>query len=145
MQPDALDEDRAIAYASHTLNQAESDYSATHQEILAIVLALQHFRDIILGYPITVFTDQAQVTEPFKGRNLNGTLARWYLTFQEFGPTFKYLSGRANVVADSLSRNVPLGSVAEMPSQIENFKLQDLAVTQCQHDIELSHIRFGIG
>ncbi len=32
--------------------------------------ALKHFRDIILDYPITVFTDHAPVTELFKGRNL---------------------------------------------------------------------------
>ncbi len=74
----------------------------THHETLASVWTLKHFRDIILGYPITVFTDHAPVTEVFKGRNLTGRLARWYLTTQEIGPTFKYLPGRANVVADSL-------------------------------------------
>ncbi len=99
--------------------------------------ALKHFRDIILGYPITVFTDHAPVTELFKGRNRTGRLARWYLTIQEFGPTFKYLPGRANVVADSPSRNVPVGSVAEMPSHIENFTPQDLAKAQRQHNIAL--------
>ncbi len=69
------------------------------------------------------------------GRNFTGRLARWYLTIQEFEPSFKYLPCRANVVADSISRNVLVGSVAEMPSQIEILTLQDLAEAQRQHDV----------
>ncbi len=78
MQPDARGKNHATAYASRNLNQTEANYSVTHQETLAIVWALKHFRDIILGYPITVFTDNAPVTELFRVETLpvdsrNGT------------------------------------------------------------------------
>ncbi len=135
MQHSVHGKHRPIAYASRTLTRAESNYSVTHQEILAVVWALKHFRDIILGYPITVFTDHAAVTELFKGRNLTGRLARRYITIQEFNPTFRYLSGRANVIANSLSRNVPVNAVAGPRPVINNFFFPELAAAQRQHDV----------
>ena len=105
MQSDDSGRHRAIAFASRILNKAEQNYSVTHREALAVVWALRHFRDIILGYRIHVLTDHSAVTELFKGTSLTGKFARWQLTVQEFNPSFSYLPGKANTVADALSRN----------------------------------------
>ncbi len=67
---------RAIAYASRVLNSAESKYSVTHLEVLAVVWALQHFRDLIFGFKITIYTDHSAVTQLLTGKNLTGRLAR---------------------------------------------------------------------
>ncbi len=75
MESDPSGKNRAIAYARRTLTLAESNYSVT-QETLAVVWALKHFRNIILGYPITVYTDHTAVTELFKGKKLTGRHAR---------------------------------------------------------------------
>ncbi len=54
MQTEEGKRPHAIAYASRVLTSAESKYSVTHLEALAVVWALKHFRDIIFGYPVTV-------------------------------------------------------------------------------------------
>lgn len=105
-QTDENGKSRAIAFASRLLNSAERNYSVTNREALAVVWALRHFRDLILGYPIHVFTDHYAVTELFKGKNLAGKFARWQLTVQEYNPSFSHIPGKANTVADALSRNV---------------------------------------
>ncbi len=57
MQTDGAGKHHLIAFASRILSTAEKNYSVAHLEILAIVRALKHIRDITMGYKITVYTD----------------------------------------------------------------------------------------
>ncbi len=67
MQTEVDRRPHATAYASRVLASAESKYSVTHPEALAVVWALQHFRDIIFGYPVTLYTEHTAVTQLFHG------------------------------------------------------------------------------
>ncbi len=128
MQASESQRPHAIAYISRVLNSAEFKYYVTHLESLAVVRALKHFRDIVYGYPIPVYTDHFAVTQRFSGKNLTGRLARWYLTVMQFEPTLKYLPGKPNTVAGALSRNIPVAAV----TQISNFSLSELRTAQRQ-------------
>ncbi len=134
MQTDSTGKQHVIAFASRALTPAEKNYSVTHLEILAVVWALQHFRDIIMGYKIALFIDHSPITEIFKGRNLKGRLTRWYLTIQAYSPEIKCTKGHQNVVADALSRKVCVGAVAEA-SPILNFSMEDLCSAQREHPL----------
>ncbi len=141
MQTSESQRPHAIAYASRVLNSAESKYSVTHLQALAIVWGLKHFRDIIHGYVITVNTDHSAITQRFWGKNLTGHLARWYLTVMQFEPTIKYLLGKANIVADALSCNILVAAL----TKISNFSLSELRTAQRQeHCGRVSSIHFSL-
>ncbi len=106
MQLDARKKLQAVAYASRTFNPAERNYSTTHKEALTVVWSLRHFKDLIYGYPVHVKTDYAVVKELFISKHLTGKLARWSQIVQDFNPSFSYFPGKANVVADAVSRHI---------------------------------------
>ncbi len=85
------------------------------------------------GYKVTIFTDHAPDTHLFKSKNLQGRLARWFLTIEEFCPEIRHVPGRANVVADSLSRNIAV--VATSPPPMKNFSSTGLTKAQREHGL----------
>ena len=93
--------DRPIAFYSRKLNPAQTRYTTTERELLAIVETLKEFRNILLGQRIRVFTDHKNLT--YKTFNTERVM-RWRLIIEEFGPELHHIKGEKNVVADALSR-----------------------------------------
>lgn len=93
-----------IYYASRTLDSAQSNYSTTEKELLAIVFALEKFRAYLLGVKVIVFTDHAALRYLFSKKESKPRLMRWVLLLQEFNLEIREKKGCENLVADHLSR-----------------------------------------
>ncbi len=97
---------RPLAFYSRKLRPPETRYSTFDRELLAIYLAIRHFRHFVEGRHFAVFTDHKPITFA-----LGSTSDRWsprqqrHLTFiSEFTSTILHITGKANCVADALSR-----------------------------------------
>jgi hypothetical protein len=74
--------------------------------LLSAIETCKEYNNILLGYPIIVFTDHKNNT--FNGLKASNSdlvlLTCWLLLLEEYGVTFEYLPGKKYVVADALSR-----------------------------------------
>lgn len=96
--------DRPIAYASRNLRGAELNYCVTEKECLAVVFAVEKFRQYVEGYEFEVVTDHSALLWLFKQQNLTGRLARWVMKLQQFDFELKHVKGKHNIVPDAISR-----------------------------------------
>ena len=97
---------RPLAFFSKRLVPTESRYSTFGRELLAVYLAIRHFRHMLEGRQFTVFTDHKSLVyalhavsdrySPRESRHLD------YVA--QFTTDIRHLSGTLNPVADALSR-----------------------------------------
>ena len=68
---------------------------------MSIVETLREFRNILLGYKIIVHTDHKNLTY---AKSTSDRVMRWRLLIEEFGPEFRHIKGKHNLIADAISR-----------------------------------------
>lgn len=96
--------DLPIAYASRTLNSAETNYSTIEREALAIVWAVKHFRSYLLGHKFRIVTDHRPLQWLFNVTDPSSRLLKWRLKLEEYTYEIQYKPGKLNQNADALSR-----------------------------------------
>jgi hypothetical protein len=82
-------------------NTAQRRYTTTERELLFTIETCKEDKNILLGYPIKVFTDDKNNT--FNVLKASDRVLCCLLLMEEYGVTFEYLPGKKNAVADALS------------------------------------------
>ncbi|GJY26577.1 reverse transcriptase domain-containing protein [Tanacetum coccineum] len=98
---------RPIHYASKTMNEAESRYTTTEKEMLAVVYAFEKFRSYLVMNKCTVYTDHSALKYLFAKKDSKARLLRWVLLLQEFDFDVVDTKGAENLAADHLLRLDP--------------------------------------
>ncbi len=96
---------RAIAYASKTLNARQRRYCTTNKEFLAVVTAVELFKYYLTGRHFTVVTDHASLTWLRNFKEPEGVVARWVTQLQQFDFKIVHRPGKYHSHADGLSRS----------------------------------------
>ncbi|XP_071916246.1 uncharacterized protein [Coffea arabica] len=102
---------QVIAYASRKLKAHEQNYPTHDLELTAVVFALQKWHHYLYGIVFEVFTDPKSLKYLCSQKELNLRQHRWMEFLEDYDCTIKFHSGKANVVADALSRKSQVSSL----------------------------------
>ena len=99
-----MQEGKVVAYASRQLKPHEKNYPTHDLELAAIVFALKIWRHYLYGEKCFIYTDHKSLKYLPSQRELNLRQRRWMELIKDYDCVIDYHSGKANVVADALSR-----------------------------------------
>ena len=95
---------RVVAYGSHQLKNHEQNYPTHDMELAAVVFALKIWHHYLYGEQFEMYSDHKSLKYIFTQRDLNMRQHRWMEFLEDYDFTLHYHHGKANVVANALSR-----------------------------------------
>ncbi|GJX59011.1 putative reverse transcriptase domain-containing protein [Tanacetum coccineum] len=99
-----MQREKVIAYASRQLKIHEKNYTTHDLELGAVVFALKMWRHYLYGTKCVVFTDHKSLQHILDQKELNMRQRRWLELLSDYDCEIRYHPGKANMVADALSR-----------------------------------------
>ncbi|GJU61879.1 putative reverse transcriptase domain-containing protein [Tanacetum coccineum] len=105
---------KVIAFASRQLKIHEKNYTTYDLELGAVMFALKIWRHYLYKTKSVIYTDHKCLQHIFNQKELNMRQRRWIELFSDYDCKIRYHSGKANIVADALTREEASNEPVEM-------------------------------
>jgi ribonuclease HI len=131
-----MQEGKVVAHSSRQLKVYEKNYPTHDLELAAVVHALKTWRHYLYGQKCDIYTDHKSLKYIFTQSELNMRQRRWLELIKDYELEIHYHPGKANVVADALSRKSQVNMLAahsmpfELAKEFDRLSLGFLNNTQ---------------
>ncbi|GJR64549.1 putative reverse transcriptase domain-containing protein [Tanacetum coccineum] len=115
-----MQREKVIAYASRQLRTHEENYTTYDLELGAVVFVLRLWRHYLYGVKCTMCTDHKSLQYILDQKEPNMRQRRWIELLSDYDCEIRYHPGKANVVADALTRKE-----REKPLRVRSLMLTD--------------------
>ena len=116
-----MQDGKVVSYASRQLKPHEQNYPTLDLELAAVVFALKIWRHYLYGEKCRIYTDHKSLKYLLTQKELNLRQRRWLELFKDYDCIIDYYPGKANIVADALSRK----TMVAMSLQYSDWRLGD--------------------
>jgi hypothetical protein len=106
-----MQEGKVIAYASRQLQKHEKNYPTLDLELAIVVHALKIWRHYMIRNKCKIITNHKSLKYIFTKKELNLRQRRWLELIKDYDLKIQYHPGKANVVADALSRKSQVNNI----------------------------------
>ncbi|KAA3487114.1 Retrotransposable element Tf2 [Gossypium australe] len=135
-----MQDGQVVAYASRQLRPHELNYPTHDLELAVVLFALKSWRHYLYGEKSIIYTDHKSLKYLFTQKELNLRQRRWIELLKDYDCLIAYHPGKANVVADALSRRV----ISDLRAMFAHINLYDdgslLAELQLGIDNEIADL-----
>ena len=132
-----IQEKGIIGYSSYKFNGYQQKWSVTEKEMYSVLKAIDHWRYLIFGCEIRVYTDNKNNT--YRTFDFTKKTERWKSYLNQFNITYLHISGKNNFMADYLSRD----HIEQEPELLLN-NLNIHTTSPIPYDFQQTHLEFHI-
>ena len=114
--------DHPISYVSGLFRGSQLNWAALTKEAYAIYMSIKKSTFYLTGHEITLRSDHLPLKKFLRKMTLNNTVNNWSTEIESFNINFVHISGKANVLADMLSRLIDTDPDLQQQPELEGHE-----------------------
>ena len=114
--------DHPVSYISGLFRGSQLNWAALTKEAYAIYMSVKKSTFYLTGHEITLRSDHLPLRKFLRKMTLNNTVNNWSTEIESFNINFVHISGKANVLADTLSRLIDTDPDLQQQPELEGHE-----------------------